>query len=240
MNGAAPLLELRCVTRSFDGGRIVGLSEVSLSIEAGDSLAVVGASGSGKSCLVNAMTGIDRPDIGEVSWRGQKLRTRRAWTALRRDAIGIVFQEFNLMPTLTALENVEIATFGRGMGGAAQRRTATAALEQTGLAARLDHLPNMLSGGERQRVAIARSIVNKPELLVADEPTGNLDSVNARLITDLLFDLCRTRHMALVLVTHDRELALRCARRMRLRDGRVVESSRSGVAEDAALAEPAP
>jgi putative ABC transport system ATP-binding protein len=168
------------------------------------------------------MTGIDQPNAGEVLWKGETVRGRRGWSALRRTSIGIVFQEFNLIPTLTALENVEIATFGQRLGAGGATAQARAALESTGLAKRLHHPPHRMSGGERQRVAIARSIVNQPELLVADEPTGNLDSVNAALVADLLFEISRERGMTLVLVTHSEALASRCARRAQMRDGRVA------------------
>lgn len=222
-----PLLELRQIGRAFDGGSIVALTGVSLTLDAGESVAVLGASGSGKSCLVNAMTGLDAPDSGEVLWKGTRIDKPRAWRDLRRKEIGVVFQEFNLIPTLSALENVEIAAFGRGLGASDLGRLATEALTQTGLSHRLHHMPSTLSGGERQRVAIARSIINEPSLLVADEPTGSLDSVNARLVANLLFDLCARRGMALILVTHDEPLALRCARRIRLLDGHVEEAASS-------------
>jgi predicted ABC-type transport system involved in lysophospholipase L1 biosynthesis ATPase subunit len=223
-----PLLALAGIRRSFDGGRIVALDGVDLSIGRGESVAVVGRSGSGKSCLVGIATGLDRPDAGDVIWQGRKVTSRREWAELRRRSIGIVFQEFHLLPTLTAQQNVELALMNGGTGQAEQRRAAAAALERVGLAGRRDNLPAEMSGGERQRVAIARALVRDPLILFADEPTGNLDSANAENIAGLLFDLQRERGVSLVLVTHDDELAARCGRVVRLSDGRVVEDRGEG------------
>src|SRR6185312_10272848 len=172
--------------------------------------------------LISMMSGIDGPTAGEVSWNGEPVKSRKQWAAIRSGEIGIVFQEFHLIPTLTALENVEIAMFGRNIAPAKRRLRAATALDRVGLAERLDHVPRALSGGERQRVAIARSIINEPKLLLADEPTGNLDSVNTTMIADLLLQLQRAG-TALVLATHDEELALRCKRLIRLRDGHIVD-----------------
>jgi putative ABC transport system ATP-binding protein len=169
------------------------------------------------------MSGIDAPTGGRVMWRGEPVTSRRAWTRLRSQDIGIVFQEFNLLPTLTAIENVELAQFGRGRSAVERRSRAAAALERVGLGARLAHLPHALSGGERQRVAIARSVVNTPKLLLADEPTGNLDSTNADMIADLLIGLQEASQTTLVLVTHDETLARRCRRQIRIKDGSIVE-----------------
>ncbi|MEZ5787729.1 MAG: ABC transporter ATP-binding protein [Xanthobacteraceae bacterium] len=217
------LISLGGVTRLFDSGAIVALEELDLSIEKGDRIAIVGASGSGKSTLVNLLSGIDVPTRGCIRWKGQPVTSRKQWAALRGTEIGIVFQDFNLLPTLTAGENVELAMFGHGLSAATRRARATEALERVGLAARVKHLPHALSGGERQRVAIARSIVNEPSLLLADEPTGNLDSANAARIVDLIFDLQRTSGATLVFVTHDDALARRCRRQVRIKDGRIVE-----------------
>lgn len=217
------LISLQGVTRLFDSGAIVALKDVDLSIDKGDCIALVGASGSGKSTLVNLLSGIDMPTVGSIRWKDQPVTSRKEWAALRRTEIGIVFQDFNLLPTLTAGENVEMAMFGHGLSAATRRLRANEALERIGLAARIKHLPHALSGGERQRVAIARSIVNGPSLLLADEPTGNLDSANAAKIVDLIFDLQRTTDATLVLVTHDDALARRCRRQVRVKDGRIVE-----------------
>lgn len=217
-----PLLALEGIRRVFDHGRLVALDGLDLNVMAGERLAVVGRSGSGKSCMLNIAAGIDLPDTGRVLWRGREVRGRGEWAALRRQSIGIVFQEFHLLPTLTAAQNVEVALMGRGMALATQREAARAALEEVGLGARAGHLPAELSGGERQRVAIARAIARRPELLLADEPTGNLDSANGARVAALLFELQERHGMALVLVTHDAALAARCPRQVRIEDGRMA------------------
>ena len=221
---ASALIALRGVSRIHDGGAIAALRNVDLEIEAGDCVALVGASGSGKSSLVNLLCGIDYPTEGVVLWKGRPVRKQAEWARLRRAAIGIVFQEFNLIPSLTAIENVELALFGHGMSAAQRRARAAIVLDRVGLEPRLHSLVPTLSGGERQRVAIARAIANEPKLLVADEPTGSLDSTNALLVADLLFDLRKDPNMTLVIVTHSEELAGRCSRRVRIKDGAVVEN----------------
>jgi putative ABC transport system ATP-binding protein len=220
---AKPLVTLDHVGHSFDDGRIVALKDVSLTIDEGDSVAIVGASGSGKSTLILLLCGIRVPVTGRVLWRGRSVADPQAWTDIRRSEIGIVFQEFNLFPTLTARENIEVAMFGTGLGVSERRRRADAALETVGLTDRATHLPHELSGGERQRVAIARSIINNPKLILADEPTGNLDSVNAEAILNLLFELKGARGATLVIVTHEPRYAERCTRQIRIKDGNVYE-----------------
>jgi putative ABC transport system ATP-binding protein len=217
------LIALAGVSRSFDDGAIVALKSVDLAIDAGECVAILGPSGSGKSSIVNLLSGIDRPTGGRILWNGKPVASRRAWARLRRQEIGIVFQEFHLLPTLTARENVEMALMGHGIPAAERRERAQSALARVGLAHRLENLPHALSGGERQRVAIARAIVNAPRLLLADEPTGNLDSANTEAVADLLFNLQRDTGMTLVLVTHDEHLAARCRRCVRIRDGEVAD-----------------
>jgi ABC-type lipoprotein export system ATPase subunit len=217
------LITLEHVSREFDEGRIVALRDIALAIDNGQSMSVVGASGSGKTTLIMLMCGIMAPSTGLIRWNGKPVTTATEWTNLRRSQIGIVFQDFNLFPTLSANENVEIATFGTGIDSRERKRRAEAALEAVGLIARSNHLPHALSGGERQRVAIARSIVNRPTLILADEPTGNLDSVNGEAIMNLLFDLHRKQGVTLVLVTHDVRLASLCERQIRMKDGQMSE-----------------
>jgi predicted ABC-type transport system involved in lysophospholipase L1 biosynthesis ATPase subunit len=225
-----PLIALRGVSRCYDDGAITALRSIDLQIEAGDCVAIVGASGSGKSSLVNLLCGIDYASAGTVLWQGRVLRTRRDWARLRRLNIGIVFQEFNLIPTLTALENVEIALFGRGLSAPQRVTRAAVVLDRVGLEHRMHNRVTTLSGGERQRVAIARAIVNQPKLLLADEPTGNLDSVSAANVADLMFRLHQDFGMTVILVTHDDALAARCSRRVRIRDGVIVEDMRVAIA----------
>lgn len=219
---------MQTVARVFDDGAVTALRGIDLSVSAAEFVAIVGPSGSGKSSLVHIMAGFDRPSSGRVLWRGRELRDQRAWTDLRRREIGVVFQEFLLLPTLSALENVEIAMSGTGLPAAEQRRRAADLLDRVGLSARLSHMPHALSGGERQRVAIARSIANRPDLLLCDEPTGNLDSANAQAVTNLLLSIREASAMTLVLVTHDRDLAARAGRRIEVRDGRVVLPAEAG------------
>jgi len=217
------MIALAGTSRSFDDGAIVALKSVDLTIDAGECVAILGPSGSGKSSIVNLLSGIDRPTGGRILWNGMPVASRRAWARLRRQEIGIVFQEFHLLPTLTARENVEIALMGHAIPAETRRARAETVLERVGLAHRFDNLPHALSGGERQRVAIARAIVNAPRLLLADEPTGNLDSANTAAIADLLFNLQRDTGMTLVLVTHDEHLAARCRRCVRIHDGEVAD-----------------
>ena len=227
-----PLIAFEDVGYEFDDGRIIALEHVNLTIEKGESVAIVGPSGSGKTTLIHLMSGIRTPSKGVIRWNGRPVGTTKEWTRLRRFDIGIVFQEFNLLPTLAAHENVEMSLFGTGLRGSERGRRASAALVDVGLAGRATHLPHKLSGGERQRVAIARSIVNKPSLLLADEPTGNLDSANSAAIIDLLFDLHRSQGTTLVMVTHERLHAVRCGRQIDIKDGKVTQSARPGRARE--------
>ena len=220
------LLRLENVSRAFDGGSIVALDKVTLSIGRNECIAIVGKSGSGKSCLLNVATGLDQPDEGEVLWEGRAVHSDPQWRDLRRNHLGIVFQEFHLLPTLTAMQNVELALMGGGFTQARQAFVAREILEKVGLGHRLESLPGQLSGGERQRVAIARALVREPDILFADEPTGNLDSESTERIADLLFGLRRERRAALVLVTHDEGLAARCDRIVRMHDGRIADDRR--------------
>jgi ABC-type lipoprotein export system ATPase subunit len=222
MADAIPLVRLENVSRIFDDGAVVALREINLSFDPGEFTVIVGPSGSGKSSLIHIMGGFDTASTGTVYWKGGPVLNKRAWTKLRRNEIGFIFQEFHLLPTLTALENVDMALSGQGLSSMVRTRRATELLEQVGLGARMKHLPHALSGGERQRVAIARSIANRPILLLADEPTGNLDSENARMVADLLLDTHKKQQTALVMVTHDDALAARSQRRIRIKDGQIV------------------
>lgn len=238
-SGEPTLIALRGVSRIHDGGAIAALRNVDLDIAAGECVAIVGASGSGKSSLVNLLCGIDYPSAGVVLWNGQPVRRQAEWARLRRTSIGIVFQEFNLIPTLSAIENVELALFGQGMSASRRVARASMMLERVGLETRMRNRVTTLSGGERQRVAIARAIANEPTLLLADEPTGSLDSANADLVAELLFKLRDDPAMTIVLVTHNESLAARCPRQLRVKDGSIVEDVRNTIVAPPIAGEPA-
>jgi len=229
---SASLITLDRVGQTFDGGRVVALDDVSLAFGEGESVAILGPSGSGKTTIIHVMCGIRIPTHGAVLWRDAPVTSLRQWTDLRRTEIGIVFQDFNLFPTLTAAENVEVAMFGTGITGAERRCRVAETLDAVGLSGRATHLPHELSGGERQRVAIARSIINGPKLLLADEPTGNLDSKNSEAILNLLLDLQRTRGATLIMVSHATEQAQLCDRQINMRDGHVVGEKTARVREE--------
>ncbi len=203
-------------------GSLTILSDVSLSVRAGESLAIVGASGAGKSTLLALLAGLDTPSTGQVTIGGVDLTRldEDGRAAIRGKHVGFVFQSFHLNPSLTAIENVMLPLELAGRRNA--RGVAAEALEQVGLGSRMPHYPKQLSGGEQQRVAIARAFVTHPDLLFADEPTGNLDSITGARIADLLFELNRSSGSTLVLVTHDRPLAGRCGRVLELDAGHTV------------------
>jgi predicted ABC-type transport system involved in lysophospholipase L1 biosynthesis ATPase subunit len=195
--------------------RLTVLDGVSFAVRAGESVSIRGESGSGKSTLLNLLTGLDAPDGGTVAWGDGRVVDDR----VRAEGIGIIFQSFYLIPELTALENIEMAARIRGALSAGQRQQARELLKRVGLAERGHHLPSQLSGGERQRVAVARALLNKPGLVVADEPTGNLDEQSAGMVMDLLLSLCRETATALVLVTHSAAFAARTETRHLLSQG---------------------
>ncbi|SDS44363.1 ABC transporter ATP-binding protein [Pseudomonas oryzae] len=203
-------------------GELTILDDLSLDLAQGDSLAIVGRSGSGKSTLLGLLAGLDQPSAGEVRLAGHALsrldEDQRA--RVRAEHVGFVFQSFQLLDSLTALENVMLPLELDGRSDA--RQNARALLERVGLGQRLSHYPRQLSGGEQQRVAIARAFAGEPDILFADEPTGNLDSLTGERITELLFELNRERGTTLVLVTHDARLAGRCQQQLRLEAGRRI------------------
>jgi putative ABC transport system ATP-binding protein len=206
-------------------GPLTIVRDVSLDIGAGESVAVVGASGAGKSTLLALLAGLDTPTSGKVWISGTDLTEldEDGRARLRAERVGFVFQSFHLVPALTALENVMLPLELAGRGDA--RRTARAALERVGLRERTGHYPRQLSGGEQQRVALARAFVTRPAVLFADEPTGNLDTTTGARVGELLFDLNTSSLTTLVLVTHDRELASRCGRVLRMDAGRVLDGA---------------
>jgi putative ABC transport system ATP-binding protein len=197
------------------------LRGVSVRIEPGDYVAVVGPSGSGKSTLMHLLGALDRPTSGTLRVGGRDVAglDRDELARVRNETIGFVFQAFQLLPRTSAVDNVAMPLVYRGVRRSERRRRAIDALEAVGMGHRLDHTPNQLSGGEQQRVAIARALVGDPQVILADEPTGNLDSVRGAEVMDLLESLNRDRGVALVVVTHDLDLAARAHRQLRMRDG---------------------
>ncbi|WP_170365300.1 ABC transporter ATP-binding protein [Ruegeria arenilitoris] len=228
-----PVLTLQNAALSLDGnaGPVEILRDINLTVKEGETLGLVGPSGSGKSSLLMLMGGLEQTTAGRITALGQDLTlmSEDALARFRRDAMGVVFQNFHLIPTMTALENVATPLELAGHRDAFDR--AEAELAAVGLSHRRDHYPAQLSGGEQQRVALARASAPRPRILLADEPTGNLDEANGAAIVDLLFGL-RDRHGAtLVLVTHSHSLARRCDRVVRLRDGRITEEASQEAAE---------
>ena len=219
------LVELTGVSKYYPDGDVLALREVDLVIQEGDFLTVVGPSGCGKSTLLQILGALDLPTHGEVLFRGQSIR-RCNLNQLRSQRIGFVFQSFYLLPNLTALENVQLPMFGGRLSAAERSEEARRLLDLVGLEQRLHHLPNQLSVGQRQRVAIARAIANCPEIILADEPTGSLDSASSREVIELLVQLNHQQKTALVVVTHDASIAQRGRRRIQMLDGAIVDDVR--------------
>ena len=217
----SPLLEVRDVHKSYDEGRIEALRGVDLSIESGEFLAISGPSGSGKSTLLQLLGGLDTPTSGEVLYRNARLGSAVDLDAYRSKKVGFIFQAFHLMPTLRVLENVQVPMLSLSPTPHNRAERALTLLCEMGLQDRLRQYPNELSTGERQRVAIARALVNGPEILLADEPTGNLDSVNSARIMEILTRIQKQHGMTLIVVTHENEIAHAAARQIHLRDGRI-------------------
>lgn len=220
-----PILEVTGLTKTFRSGNtdLTVLRNVSFAVPAGSSCAIVGPSGSGKTTLLGLSAGLDRPTSGTVTIDGHELSamSEDERARIRNDQVGFVFQNFQLLPTLTALENVMVPLELRGDRNT--RDLAAGLLKRVGLAERVHHYPAQLSGGEQQRVAIARAFINKPKILFADEPTGNLDNETSERVVELLFDLNKSSGTALVLVTHNLELATLAGRVIELKGGALVE-----------------
>jgi len=217
VNDRRSVLSARDIRKTFVSGerRIEVLGGVSLDVARGESVSIRGESGSGKSTLLHLLARLDEPDSGAITWMGAENRPASA----RVDFLGMVFQSFYLIPEMDALANVTMAARIRGRLGAAARDRAKELLRRVGLADRATHLPTQLSGGERQRVALARALMNRPQLILADEPTGNLDEATGDAVVDLLLSLCAESETALVLVTHNVTHARRCARQLVLHAG---------------------
>jgi putative ABC transport system ATP-binding protein len=229
--GGGPIVEATGLTRTYsaDGVPVRAVDEVDLAVEAGETVSVMGPSGCGKSTLLHLLGGLERPDSGEIVLDGRRVDrlSETAWSVLRRRTIGFVFQSFNLVDELTALENVELPALLVGASGRRARCRAVELLERLDIADRRHHLPDRLSGGERQRVALARALINDPQLILADEPTGNLDSRATGDILRLFADL-RSSGQSLLVVTHDARVASTADRLLSMRDGAVVGHTHLG------------
>ena len=221
----ALLLQAKNLTKSYDGRAV--LRDVSFSLKAGERLALTGPSGSGKTTLLNCLGGVDRTDSGTLLLDGVPLETMNgnALAKLRRQSLGTIFQFFHLLPTLTARENIEFPLQLNGVPSNERRQRVQHLLDRVGIAHRAEALPSQLSGGEMQRVAIARALANQPRLLLADEPTGNLDTANGENILALLKELSVEQGAALVLVTHSPEATLICDRVLHMRDGQIFSET---------------
>ena len=219
-----PILEANKLSKTYtiDGRKIAVLDDVSLSIEQGEFVVIMGSSGSGKSTLLSLLSGLDRPSLGKIFIEGKDItnQSEDQLAPLRNQTIGFVFQSFHLVPSLTAMENILFPAELKGSKNA--RSSAEALLEKVGLSGRSHNFPHQLSGGEKQRVAICRALINQPQILFADEPTGNLDSVNGEAILALLLELRQQTNSTLVLVTHDQSIAKLADRTIILQDGKVL------------------
>ena len=221
-----PLISLQKISKTFFQGtqRIEVLNLLNLKVQPGESIAVLGKSGSGKSTLLSILAGLDHPEFGHISINGQDLSalSQNELSQFRAQNLGIVFQQYHLMNNLTTLENVSLPLELQKADGYESR--SREALEQVGLSHRLTHFPTQLSGGECQRVAIARAIVSQPPIILADEPSGNLDDKTGKEVMDLLFRLCNKRQQTLILVTHNQELASQCDRTLILKNGKLEDT----------------
>lgn len=219
--GCSPLLEVRNLCKSYDGGRIEALRGVDLSIAAGEYVAISGPSGSGKSTLLQLLGGLDTATSGEVLFQNAALGTAVNLDTYRARQVGFIFQAFYLLPTLTAIENVQVPMLALDLLPSNRAQRAESLLHEMGMEHRLNQYPNQLSAGERQRVAIARALANAPSILLADEPTGNLDSVNSARIMEILIGIQKQRGMTLIIITHENEIACCAPRHIRIRDGKI-------------------
>lgn len=225
----APVYEAVELKKDYDDGQVQALRGISFTVAQGEFVAILGPSGCGKSTLLQMLGALDRPASGTLNYRGKSLPDVPDPAAYRAHEIGFIFQAFHLLPTFTAIENVQIPMFEGRLSIPERRARAVALLDQVGLGHRINHFPGKLSGGERQRVAIARSLANGPSVLLADEPTGNLDSENARHVLDLLVRLHQEQSMTLVMVTHDLSLARLADRIIQMKDGRIVSDGTSNL-----------
>jgi putative ABC transport system ATP-binding protein len=224
------VFEAHELVKTFDDGRAQALRGVSFHVERGEFVAIMGPSGCGKTTLLHLLGALDRPSSGTLRYCGKSISALRDPAAYRACEVGFVFQAFHLLPAFTALENVQIPMFERRLSSVQRWTRARALLQSVGMEHRLHHLPGKLSGGEKQRVAIARSLANGPAVLLADEPTGNLDSENSRRVMELLVQLHRREGMTLVLVTHDPSVARHASRIVKMKDGRILPARKPAAA----------
>lgn len=216
------IIEIKNLTKSFDQGSIKALDGIDLEIEEGEFISIMGPSGSGKSTLLNMMGALDKADKGEIKVAGANLMEDRDFSKFRLNTIGFVFQLHNLIPNLTVIENVEVPMMELGISSKGMRKRAGDLLNSVNLDNRLDQVPTKLSGGERQRVAIARALVNHPKIILADEPTGALDSKMGDIILDLLREIHVKENVTVVLVTHEEYVASNADRTISLLDGKII------------------
>ncbi|MBV8375718.1 MAG: ABC transporter ATP-binding protein [Verrucomicrobia bacterium] len=226
------LFEAIGITKRFEDGQVQALRMINLRVMPGEFVAITGPSGCGKTTLLQMLGALDRPTKGSLLYRGNSIPDLRDPSRYRALEIGFIFQAFHLLPTFTVLENVQIPMFESHLSASERKARAAALLKSVGLSNRLNHFPAKLSGGERQRVAIARSLANSPSVLLADEPTGNLDSENAHHILELINRLHHEQKMTLVLVTHDMDIAQRASRIIHMKDGRIVADHQTGGARE--------
>ena len=227
--GDSCVFEAVGLKKEYDDGQVQALRGVDFKIQQGEFVAIVGQSGSGKSTLLQMLGALDHPSTGELRYRGTALAGHGDLASYRAHEIGFIFQAFHLLPTFTAVENVQIPMFETQRSVSERKHRALELLQLVGLEHRQNHFPSKLSGGERQRVAIARSLANGASVLLADEPTGNLDSENAALVLDLIVRLRREQNFTLVLVTHDMGIASKAGRVISMKDGRIVSDEFNGI-----------
>jgi putative ABC transport system ATP-binding protein len=221
LSARVPILEARGLVKSYDEGRVEALRGVDVQIDAGEYVAISGPSGSGKSTLLHLLGGLDVATQGQVFFKGSELGKAVDLDSYRSRRVGFIFQAFYLLPTLRAIENVQVAMLALHENANHRAERAATLLEEMGLSHRMRHFPNQLSAGERQRVAIARALANDPTILLADEPTGNLDSVNSARTMEILSGIREQRGMTMIIVTHENDIAHAAPRHIRIRDGRI-------------------
>lgn len=215
------LTKIENLVKNYDKGRTTALNNINLKIKEGSSISIMGPSGSGKSTLLNLIGALDVPDSGNIEINGQNISKIKDLNLFRRETIGFVFQLHNLIPTISSVENVELAMYGTGLKAEEIKKRAIKLLESVGLSDMIDKKPNVLSGGERQRVAVARALANKPSIILADEPTGSLDTENGKIILDLLKRHQEELGATLIIVTHDPKIAEKTEHTIKILDGQI-------------------